>query len=119
MVRSTLFFRLQKQEDGILPASFPHVCSPMKSQYYLYYGGSDGYVIRTGLAESRDLYSWKRRQDPVLEPGSEGSWDDRSIIIVSILKLEMLMSLFMKARIVIINCIWFGIFTRWVTMEKV
>ncbi len=61
---------------------------PVGGQYYLYYGGSDGCVIRTGLAESRNLYSWKRRQDPVLVPGRDGSWDDRSVIIVSILRLE-------------------------------
>jgi len=60
----------------------------MEGKYYLYYGGSDGRRIRTGLAESRDLCSWKRHRDPVLVPGPVGNWDDSSVIIVSILKLE-------------------------------
>jgi len=81
-------FRISEAGDWDSAGVFSPCVLSIEGRYYLYYGGSDGRMIRTGLAESRDLYSWKRHQDPVLVTGHDGSWDDSSVIIVSILKLE-------------------------------
>ncbi len=44
--------------------------------YVMYYtGGSRTGSAMIGLATSTDGISWKKRPDPVLRPGSEGSWD--------------------------------------------
>jgi len=57
-------------------------------QFFLFYGGSDGKKVRTGLAVSKDLFSWRRNSEPILQPGCQGEWDESSALIVSILPLE-------------------------------
>lgn len=56
--------------------------------FHLFYGGSDGVRIHSGLATSNDLANWTRLEEPVLEAGPLGSWDDASLLIVSIIRLE-------------------------------
>jgi predicted GH43/DUF377 family glycosyl hydrolase len=65
----------------------PHVCFE-DGLFHLFYGGSDGTKIRDGLAVSKDLANWERRPEPVLDTGPPGAWDDASVIIVSVIKLE-------------------------------
>jgi len=57
-------------------------------RFFLFYGGSDGLKISSGIAVSLDLANWQRNEKPILSPGSEGSWDDASVLVVSVLKLE-------------------------------
>lgn len=55
---------------------------------YMFYGGSDGQRICSGAATSKDLYQWEKFESPILIPGIEGAWDDSSVLIVSVIKLE-------------------------------
>jgi|TARA_B100000315_G_C14584387_1_gene592143 predicted GH43/DUF377 family glycosyl hydrolase len=49
-------------------------------KYHIYYAGHDGSGERIGLATSEDLHTWiKYPVNPVLDLGSKGSWDERSI----------------------------------------
>ncbi len=60
-----------------------------KDKFFLLYGGSDGSKVCSGFAVSDDLYNWKRwAHNPILFPGSDGSWDQRHAVIVDILELE-------------------------------
>lgn len=65
----------------------PHVQSA-GGVFYMFYGGCDGKKISSGVATSGDLRHWLRKGSPVLEPGDNGSWDDSSVLIVSVLRLE-------------------------------
>lgn len=65
----------------------PHV-QHIDGTFHMFYGGSDGGKIRNGLAVSDDLKAWRRRTEPILEPGPNGSWDDSSALIVSVVRLE-------------------------------
>ena len=57
----------------------PHI-QYINDTYYLFYmGNSDGsvYTKRIGLAESKSLNGpWKRSDEPILDAGEEGEWDD-------------------------------------------
>lgn len=57
----------------------PHIQLVGDTYYLFYMGTSDGSVFtkRIGLAKSRSLDGpWERSDKPLLETGSEGSWDD-------------------------------------------
>jgi predicted GH43/DUF377 family glycosyl hydrolase len=47
------------------------------STLHMWYSGGDGTNIRIGYASSTDIDEWKKHDaNPVLNPGSSGSWDD-------------------------------------------
>lgn len=57
----------------------PHIHCIDGTYYLFYMGNSDGSVFtkRVGLATSKSLYGpWERSDEPILEPGPPGSWDD-------------------------------------------
>ncbi|MDD5500623.1 MAG: hypothetical protein PHH57_02930 [Candidatus Omnitrophica bacterium] len=60
----------------------------MDDRLYLFYGVSNGKTVSTHLSTSTDLAAWQRRPEIILEPGPTDSWDEGSVIIVSILALE-------------------------------
>ena len=61
----------------------------MEGSFYLFYGGSDGKRISSGIAVSDDLCKWERKgTGPILVPGPEGSWDDSSVLVVTVIRLE-------------------------------
>jgi len=49
--------------------------------YKMWYQGSGGGSYRIGYATSTDGISWTKHDNPVLEIGSAGSWDDVSVIL--------------------------------------
>jgi LruC domain-containing protein len=50
------------------------------SGYMIWYEGFDGTTWRIGLATSKDGYKWKKYSgNPVLTPGSSGSWDSKHV----------------------------------------
>jgi predicted GH43/DUF377 family glycosyl hydrolase len=54
--------------------------------YHLFYGGSDGSNTRIGHAVSTDGITWTRNpENPVLDVGPSGSWDDYRIHTPSVL----------------------------------
>lgn len=66
----------------------PHI-QEMNGVFYMFYGGSDGKRICSGIATSKDLHEWKRFLDaPILLTGSKGEWDEREALIVSVIRLE-------------------------------
>lgn len=57
----------------------PHIQRVGDTYYLFYMGNSDGtvYTKRIGLAKSKSLYGpWERSDEPILEVGEKGSWDD-------------------------------------------
>jgi hypothetical protein len=86
--RANPVFRVSEAGRWDSSGVFSPCILPVDGKFYLFYGGSNGKTIQTGLAESHDLYSWEKNPDPVLSPGVDGSWDESSVIIVSILRLE-------------------------------
>jgi len=58
-------------------------------KFYLFYGGSNGKRIDTGLAISDDLNHWNRLfPHPVLNHGKNGEWDQNHALIVDVVRLE-------------------------------
>lgn len=55
--------------------------------YRLWYSGHDKYKYRIGYAESEDGINWKRSdKNPVMDTGTEGSWDSSCAAYPSIIK---------------------------------
>lgn len=60
-----------------------------KNKYFLYYAGHDGRRERIGLATGTKITSLKRYcQEPVLNIGNIGDWDERSISDPRVVKLN-------------------------------
>lgn len=57
-------------------------------EIFMFYGGSDGQKVRTGLATSDNFCTWRRNGSCVLDIGKPGAWDEGSVLMVSILKLD-------------------------------
>ncbi|MDE2312523.1 MAG: hypothetical protein KGJ93_05600 [Patescibacteria group bacterium] len=74
-------------DDEILEQSVVYT----KGQYYMWYSGWKGElkpdtVISIGLATSTDGINWTRNpNNPVLVPGSKGSWDDLRVLAPDVL----------------------------------
>ena len=56
------------------------------SIYYLYYAGHDGQRERIGLAKGKSIFKLKRFEEPVLDVGKKGSFDEKSISDPRIIK---------------------------------
>ncbi len=55
-------------------------------RFLMWYSGFDGRQWRVGLATSEDGRQWTKSQNnPVLEPGQPGSWDDTSVAYSSVI----------------------------------
>jgi DNA-binding transcriptional ArsR family regulator len=57
-------------------------------QYTIWYGGSDEayHVTKIGCATSTNGLNWTKDSQPVLQPGSAGSWDSRGVAHPAVLK---------------------------------
>ncbi len=57
--------------------------------YWMYYSGSDGKKVCSGLALSSNLREWQRYQgNPLLETGPKGTWDEQCAEIISLVQAE-------------------------------
>jgi predicted GH43/DUF377 family glycosyl hydrolase len=74
-------------------AGGPYGCTvmPVQGGYKMWYGAYDAAyaVIRIGYATSVDGISWKRDtvNNPVLNPGASGQWDDKSVYQPNVLRI--------------------------------
>lgn len=60
----------------------------VNGRYWMYYSGSNGREVCTGLAFSPDLRVWKKYEhNPVLHVGDKGAYDERCAEIISIIKI--------------------------------
>lgn len=60
-----------------------------EGKYYLFYAGHDGQRERIGLAIGKSLLSLKRfSNEPVLDVGKKGEWDEKSISDSKIIKYK-------------------------------
>ena len=58
-------------------------------KFWMFYGGSDGKVARSGLAFSTDLINWERYEhNPIIDVGAPGDWDYLSTVFGSVIELE-------------------------------
>jgi predicted GH43/DUF377 family glycosyl hydrolase len=53
--------------------------------YKMWYSGWDGTTVQIGYALSGDGVTWERQPTPVLTLGAQGSWDDESLTVSSVL----------------------------------
>jgi predicted GH43/DUF377 family glycosyl hydrolase len=71
----------------------PYGCTvmPVQGGYKMWYGGYDAAyaVLRIGYATSADGITWKRDtvNNPVLNPGASGQWDDKSLFGPNVLRI--------------------------------
>lgn len=76
------------ENNGVLEPSV--IYDTALKSYLLWYsalGEKDGVLSsRIGHAISNDGITWQRQQKPVLEPGSEGAWDDTLVSHVNVVK---------------------------------
>lgn len=56
--------------------------------YYLYYAGHDGERERIGLAMGKNVFKLTRFENPVLDVGGKGAWDEKSISDPRVLKYK-------------------------------
>jgi predicted GH43/DUF377 family glycosyl hydrolase len=54
----------------------PSVLYDGETTYHMWYSGGGSFLWRIGYASSSDGLNWDKHPNPVLEPGSSGSWDD-------------------------------------------
>ena len=57
-----------------------------KGIYYLYYAGHDGQRERIGMAKGKSIFKLERFEEPVLDVGEKGSFDEKSISDPRIIK---------------------------------
>lgn len=67
--------------------SHPSVLGPDSSGHYkMWFAGEDRtVVVKVGFATGTSATSWTMAANPVLEPGTPGSWDDRSVFYPRVL----------------------------------
>lgn len=60
--------------------------------FYMFYGGADKYFdypVAIGLARSQDLLNWVRYpQNPILQRGEPGTWDEGALWFASVQKIN-------------------------------
>ena len=55
------------------------------STYRMWYVGGNATAVAIGYANSTDGFTWRKYPDPVLSPGSAGSWDSSAVGLGSVI----------------------------------
>jgi predicted GH43/DUF377 family glycosyl hydrolase len=82
-------FRKNKKDRWDSAGVFGPKVYKIDGQYWMYYSGSCGSYVNSGLAFSSDLRNWQRyKKNPILRTGSKGEWDELCVVFTSIIQLN-------------------------------
>lgn len=71
----------------------------VQGKYWMFYSGFDGEAMRTGLAFSKDLVTWRRyRDNPIIDCGPSGAWDAKGVVMLNIFRVRNQFYAFYEGR---------------------